>query len=142
MTALYWLIGALILGIIEVLSVDLIFLMFAGAALLSGLASWLGLGLTWQIVVFVASSGVFLALVRPWARALIHRNTPDIATNVQALEGTPARVTEQVTEEDGRILLNGEIWSARCAPGTTLPVGARVLVESIDGAIAVVVARP
>lgn len=134
-----WLAAALILAIIEVLSVDLLFIMLAIGALGAGTAGMLGASLSIQVAVFAALSSALLFIVRPWAKRLLHASQPHVTTNAQGLIGQEAVVLEELTGTTGRIRLAGEVWSARTEEPATVPVDARVRVTRIDGATAVVV---
>lgn len=138
MAWLIWVGAALVLGIIELVTVDLFFLTLALAALSGGLAAGLGAVLWVQIAVFVVVSILLLAFVRPWARNLLARSTPDIATNAQGLVGKHAVVTAPLVGSEGRVRLEGGIWSARSVADRVFPVGSQVTVVAIDGATAVV----
>ncbi len=135
---LIWVGAALILGILEFVTVDLFFLTLAGAALVTGVAGAFGVPPVAQVIIFIVVSTLLLVAVRPWAKDLLARSTPNIATNAQALFGQTAVVTAPLRGEMGRVRIGGEIWSARGQDGLTFPVGASVRVVSIDGATAVV----
>lgn len=135
--ALWWLIAAVVLGIIEIGTVDFVFLMLAGGALGAGGAAALGAGTALQVGVFALVAILLLVLARPAMKRRFLDSTPEVVTNVHALIGREARVLEAVDAHDGRIRLDGELWSAR-SRGPLLAVGARVLVEEIDGATAIV----
>ncbi|WP_413450269.1 NfeD family protein [Georgenia phoenicis] len=143
MAWLWWLGGALVLGVVEMLTVDLIFLMFAGGALAAGGVAMLGAPLWAQILTFAVVSAVLLVAVRPWALGYLKRSTPDTLTNVAAHVGRSAEVLVDVTDRAGRVKLAGEVWTARAAePGSLLPTGTTVQVVRIDGATAVVAPLP
>lgn len=143
MAWLWWLGGALVLGVVEMLTVDLIFLMFAGGALAAGGVAMLGAPLWAQILTFAVVSVVLLVVVRPWALGYLKRSTPDTLTNVAAHVGRSAEVLVDVTDRAGRVKLAGEVWTARAAePGSLLPTGTTVQVVRIDGATAVVAPLP
>lgn len=135
---LIWIGAALLLGILEFVTVDLFFLTLAVAALIAGGAGAFGLGAIAQIIIFIVSSLVLLVLVRPWAKNLLQKSTPDIVTNAQAYAGKTAVVTAPLVGEGGRVRIGGEIWSARGQEGHIFPVGSEVRVIQIDGATAVV----
>ncbi|PYF98954.1 Membrane protein implicated in regulation of membrane protease activity [Georgenia satyanarayanai] len=143
MAFLWWLGGALVLGVVEMLTVDLIFLMFAGGALAAGGVAALGAPLWAQILTFAVVSVILLVVVRPWALGYLKRSTPDSLTNVAAHVGRSAEVLVDVTDRAGRVKLAGEVWTARAAePGSLLPTGTTVQVVRIDGATAVVAPLP
>lgn len=135
---LIWIGAAVLLGIIELLTVDLFFLTLALAALAGGAAGAAGASVTMQIAIFAGVSVLLLVFVRPWAKRLLDRSTPDIATNAQALVGKHAVVTAPLVGSDGRVRLEGGVWSARSRDGKVFPVGSQVTVVAIDGATAVV----
>jgi len=133
-----WLGLAVVLGIVEVTSLDLVFAMIAVGAL-SGAATSLVTGnLAVQVLVALAVSIGMLFVVRPIA--LNHLRTPRaIRTGVAALIGERGLVIEQVDEHSGRIKLKGEVWSARTYdPSHVIAAGKHVEVVEIDGATAVV----
>ncbi|MDO4259410.1 MAG: NfeD family protein [Actinomycetaceae bacterium] len=134
----WWLLIAVALVIIEVLSADLIFIMFAGGAVSATIVSLLDGPFILQVLVFAIVSVILLLFVRPVGKKLLARHTPNIRTNAQGLIGMQAVVRERVTAMDGRILLDGQVWSARSETEMELPQGTRVAVVEIDGATAVV----
>ncbi|MFV0253923.1 MAG: NfeD family protein [Beutenbergiaceae bacterium] len=136
---LWWWGVALVLGVVEILTVDLTFLMLAGGALAGGLAGALGAPFWVSLIVAVVVAVLLLVLVRPMAVRKLQANTPQDMTNVAAHVGKTATVVADVTERSGRVKLAGEVWSARTASaGQVLPVGTTVLVTKIEGATAIV----
>jgi len=134
----WWLLMALVLGVVEIATVDLVFIMLAAGAVAGGLASALGAPLVAQAIVAAVISVLMLAVVRPVA--LKHLRQPlDTRTGTAALVGSQAIVLERVDRHDGRVKLKGEVWSARSYdPSTVIEPGAMVDVISIDGATVVV----
>jgi Membrane protein implicated in regulation of membrane protease activity len=133
-----WLGLAVVLGIVEVTSLDLIFAMLAVGAL-SGAVAALGTNnLVVEVLVSLFVSLGMLFVVRPIA--LSHLRTPRaIRTGVAALIGERGVVIEQVDARDGRIKLRGEVWSARTYdPSHVIVAGKNVEVVQIDGATAIV----
>ncbi|MDO5034661.1 MAG: NfeD family protein [Actinomycetaceae bacterium] len=133
----WWLVIALALGITEVLTVNLIFVNLGLAAVVAGLVALLGFGLLAQIIAFCIAALLLLVLVRPWGKAFLAKRTPNIQTNAQGLIGKNAVVLETVDVHDGRVRLDGEVWSAR-TQGIEIPKGMNVVVLEIDGATAIV----
>lgn len=133
-----WLIAVAVLGVVEMLTVTLGAGILAFGAALAAVAGALGLPLPVQALVFAATSAAGLALVRPVA--LRHMSRPAaLRTGARALVGRPARVTQEVTEESGRVRISGEEWSARAFDaGRVIPVGTVVDVFEIEGATALV----
>ena len=132
-----WILGALVCGIVEVMSVSFVFLMFAIGALAAGIAGAFGANLTVQVIVFIVVSIALLVILRPFLKGRIDRSSGYVQSNTDGLIGKTGYVTEAVGERHGRIQFSGGEWSAR-TEGPTLPVGAEVRVDRIDGATAVV----
>jgi membrane protein implicated in regulation of membrane protease activity len=143
MAWVWWLGAAILLAVVEVVSVDLIFLMLAGGALAAAAAAALGAPIGVQVAVFAVVSVVLLVAVRPWALRTFRRSVPETLTNVAAHVGRTGVVLLDVTAHAGRIKLAGEVWTARTAdPAAVLPAGSVVRVVRIDGATAVVEPAP
>ena len=132
-----WILGALVCGIVEVMAVSFVFLMFAIGALAAGIAGACGANLTIQVIVFIVVSIALLVILRPFLKGRIDRSSAYVPSNTDGLIGKTGYVTEAVGERHGRIQFSGGEWSAR-TEGSTLPVGAEVRVDRIDGAPAVV----
>jgi membrane protein implicated in regulation of membrane protease activity len=139
---LWWIGAALALGILEMLSLDLVLSMFAGGAIAGAIAYWLGASVPVQFVVAAITSVVLLATLRPWLLRHLRARMPLVETNAAALVGRDAVVVSTVTVEGGRVKLNGEVWSARADAAQAIPPGTEVRVSRIDGATAVVVPVP
>jgi membrane protein implicated in regulation of membrane protease activity len=136
---LWWLGAALLLIAIEVMTVDLVLLMFAGGAVAAGIANLLGASLPVQIVLFAVVSVLLLVSLRPWLLRQLRSRVPLIETNVAAQVGRTAIAVQDVDVHGGRVKLSGEVWSARAArEGAVFPVDAELRVVRIDGATAVV----
>ncbi|MEE2038913.1 NfeD family protein [Nocardiopsis sp. CT-R113] len=138
---LIWLILAVGLGIVEILTLTFALGLLAVAALVAALLGAIGLPLAVQIIGFAAAAAAGLYLVRPLMQRQLHRG-PDARSGAAALVGRSALVLREIDGDKGRIKLSGEEWSARCIDeDLVIPVGARVDVMEIDGATAVVYPR-
>jgi membrane protein implicated in regulation of membrane protease activity len=132
-----WLAISLALVIVELVSLDLVLLMFGMGALAASIATALGIPVLLAVVVFAAVSVALLFIVRPPLVERLHAG-PTLTTGHEALVGRSAFVLEPVDSRNGRIQLAGEVWSARSSDGQTFDTGTEVLVTRIDGATAVV----
>ena len=140
---LIWLIAAGVLAIAEVLSLDLILIMCAGAAGVTAGAAALGASVALQVVVFAVVAVGLLFLVRPVAQRHMLRSTPHTATGIEALVGKKAVVLRTVDAHNGLVKLHGEEWSARSFdPHQVFEVGRTVAVMEIKGATALVWGDP
>ena len=137
--ALIWLVVALGLAGAEALTGDLFLLMLGGGALAAaGTAAVFDWPIWADGVVFLVVSILLLGLVRP---ALRRRFTsgPALETGPEALEGKPALVLDRVSQHQGQIKLEGEVWTARpLNDHDVYEPGDQVTVMRIDGATAVV----
>ena len=132
-----WLVLALVLGGIEMLSLSLVFVMLSGGALAALVTALLG-GPAWlQGLVFAFVSVAMIAFVRPVAVKHMRTGIEDARTNVDRLLGASATVVEPVDAARGLVKIGGDVWTARAETGEFLP-GDVVKVVAIDGATAVV----
>ena len=137
--ALTWLAIAVVLAVVELLSMDFVLLMFALGALAAAGATLLGAPLWLAIAVFAVVSVALLFLLRP---ALLHRlhSGPTLATGFSNLVGRNALVLQSVDSRTGRVQIGSDEWSARTSDAQTIDVGVEARVVAIDGATAVVTA--
>lgn len=142
-----WLVLILVFVIIEMLTLDFVFLMIAVGSfggLLSGLT-----GAPWwlQLIVAATLSVLLLFFIRPPLLRALKRGADPARSNVAALIGMGATVVSTVSRTAGQVKLAiGETWTARLAPGTPeakeLVPGDHVVVVRIEGATAVVAPAP
>lgn len=146
-TWIAWLVIVVVAVVLELLSLNLVFLMIAAGSLIGGLGAWL-LGWPWQLQVVAAAalSAVLVFLIRPLLWRLLVRGRPRALTNVDALAGMSARATVRFTDGAGLARLdNGETWTARLDAAhehEDVAANARLVVVAISGATAVVVPDP
>jgi membrane protein implicated in regulation of membrane protease activity len=134
----WWVVAAVVLVIVEMATLDLVFVMLAGGALAAALVDALGGSEVLAVGAFVVVSVALLGGVRPIAKRHL-TSTPATRTGVAALVGAKAVVTARVDGHAGRVKLAGEIWSARSYDGeTVLEPGQSVDVIEIKGATALV----
>ena len=134
-----WLGLAIVLGVAEMFSLDLILLMMAVGALAGMVTAALDANVAVQLLAAAAASIAMLALVRP-SMVMRLEGGPTLRLGHDKLVGEQGIVTEQVSAHDhGRIKLGGEIWTA--APyddSLTIAPGEMVEVLEIRGATAYV----
>ena len=136
---LVWVAIALVLAAIEAATVDFVFVMLAGGALASAVVAAFGAGLALQIVVGVVVAVALLLVARPWLKRKFNESDASNTIGAPSLVGRTARVLQTVTENDGRVKLAGETWSARVPAGSpACQPGQEVRVVSIEGATVIV----
>ena len=135
-----WLVLILIFVIIEMLSLDFIFLMIAVGSVGGLISGFLGVPWWGQFLIAAALSVLLIFTIRAPLLHLLKRGGDPAKSNVAALIGMSARVVSTVTPTGGQVKLAvGETWTSRVASGTReLAPGEEVVVISIDGATAVV----
>ncbi len=135
-----WLAVACILGIGEMHQGGFYLAPFATGAALATIVSLLGMGSLLAVVVFLLSSGLVFATLRPVARR--HRRLPpSIRTGAAALIGRRAIVLERIANDEGVgcVKIDGEVWTARSFDEDQIfDPGERVEVVEIRGATALV----
>ncbi|MGP3536764.1 NfeD family protein [Microbacterium sp. RD1] len=138
-----WLVLMLVFLVIEMLTLDLTFLMLAIGGL-AGLGSdLLGAPLWLQVIVAAAVAAVLLLALRPPLLRRLHRGSDTSPSNVEALLGLDGRVLATVSGVGGQVKLsNGDIWTARTESAEEIEPGSPVRVSRIDGATAFVRPRP
>ncbi|HBA63152.1 MAG TPA: NfeD family protein [Lachnospiraceae bacterium] len=115
MNPLMWLILFIILLVIEILTLGLTTIWFAGGALAACVAAFLGTGPGVQVILFLVISVVLLVLTRPIA--IKHFNSNREKTNVESMVGRTGVVLEEIdtVRTTGRVEVGGMEWSAKTA---------------------------
>lgn len=133
-----WLILALGFGAAELLTATLDLALLAAAALVTAGAAAIGVGVGLQFVVFAATAGLMIGVVRPIAKRHISR-PPLMRSGAAAIVGREATALTEVTKQSGRVRIGGEEWTARpFHPDVTIAEGVTVDVLAIEGATALV----
>ncbi|MDE5596672.1 MAG: NfeD family protein [Lachnospiraceae bacterium] len=129
-----WLGILVILVVIELFTMGLTTIWFAGGALVAALISIPGTPLIIQILFFLIVSILLLYFTRPLAVKYFNRDRT--RTNVESLIGRQAIVISEINniEGIGQVNTGGMEWSARSSyHNVVIPVGAVVTVLGIDG---------
>lgn len=129
-----WLVMLVALVVIELVTMGLTTIWFAGGALAAALVSVLGTSLVLQVIVFLAVSFVLLYFTRPIA--VKYFNKDRIRTNTESLIGKQAIVISEINniEGIGQVNTGGMEWSARSSfNDIIIQVGSVVTILGIDG---------
>lgn len=119
---------------IEIATMGLTTIWFAGGALVSAILAALNAPLWLQIVAFFAVSLIMLYLTRPVA--VKYFNKDRVKTNVESLIGRQVIVISEIDNLQGigQVTVGGQEWSARSVKDDVqLPVGSVVVVRSVSG---------
>lgn len=142
MVSIYWLIAFIVFVGIEIATLALTTIWFAGGAFAAFLLSLAGVSVEVQLAVFVIVSFLLLFLTRPFARKYINQNVT--RTNVDSLIGRHARVTSEINNEEGTgtAVVSGQEWTARALDEKDrYPAGMMVEIKRIDGVKLIVAAK-
>lgn len=134
MQTVYWLILFVILLLIEIFTMGLTTIWFAGGAIAAFVAGKIGFGITVQIIVFVVVSVILLVVTRPIAVKYFNKERQK--TNAELLIGQQALVLEDIDtlHAVGRVEIRGQEWSAKTDdPDGRIPKNTVVVVEGIQG---------
>lgn len=124
-----WLGVAILLGVAEMFSLDLVLIMLAVGALAGMLAALAGLPAVATALIGAGAAVAMLSVVRPSLAKRLHGG-PELSLGHGKLVGQRAMVIEEITGlQIGRIKIGGEVWSAApydehliITPGETVEV--------------------
>jgi membrane protein implicated in regulation of membrane protease activity len=137
-----WLGAALVLGVAELASLDLVLLMLAAGCLVGAGVAAADLPFLVQALAAAAASAAMLVLVRPSVVRRLHSG-PGLVHGAAALVGREGFALSEVDAQAGQVKLGGEVWTARpYDERAVIPAGARVQVFEIRGATAYVCEVP
>jgi membrane protein implicated in regulation of membrane protease activity len=113
MIPIYWLILCIILLVIELLTMGLTTIWFAGGGIVAFFISLFGVSLEVQLTAFAVVSLLLLLFTRPVAMRFMKGKREN--TNTDALIGAVATVVEPIDnlKEMGAVFIEGKVWTAR-----------------------------
>jgi len=113
---------------------------FGIGALVGSLAAGLNLSLEWQIVLFSTGTLMSFFLIRPVMQKYAYKKSAGFKTNVEAMVGRQALVSEEISNENnkGLVTLDGDIWQARSYDNETIPQGTFVEIIQVNSIILIV----
>ena len=130
----FWLIVLIICIGIEIPTMGLTTIWFAGGALVAIFAAIVGAPIWLQAVIFIVVSLLLLFFTRPIA--VKYFNKDRVKTNVESMVGRQAMVISEINNLQGigQVTVSGQEWSARSADErVNIAVGAVVTVVAING---------
>ena len=121
-TTVIWLSLFVLFLVIEIITMGLTTIWFAGGALVAFFVAVLGLGLGVQIIIFAIVSLALLAVTRPLAMKYFNQERQKTGAEIDTLSSK------------GRVEVRGQEWAAKTdAPEGKIPKNAIVVVEGIQG---------
>ena len=133
MEMIFWLIVFVVLLVIEIATMGLTTIWFAGGALVSFLAAYIGFGVVVQVALFLIVSILLLVLTSPIAVKFFNQERQK--TNVESLIGQKAVVKEAIDtiQATGRVEVNGMEWSAKTDATEIIEADTIVIIKGIQG---------
>ena len=131
---IFWLVLLIVAIIVEVATMGLTSIWFAGGALVAILAALLHLPVFVQVLLFFLVSLLLLFFTRPVA--VRYFNKERVRTNVESMVGRQAVVTGEIDniQGTGQVTVSGQEWSARSVDDSLrIPVGNVVNIVSVSG---------
>ncbi len=129
-----WLVVLVLSIVIEIISLGLTSIWFAGGAIVALITAALSLPMWLQVFVFLLVSVVLMVFTRPIA--VKYFNKDRVRTNVESLIGRQAIVISEISNRQGigQVTVGGQEWTARTEDEEIdLPVGAVVEIIAVDG---------
>ena len=111
MMTIGWLAAFVVFIGIEIGTMALTTIWFAGGALAAFLVTFTGAGIELQLAVFFIVSLALLIFTRPFALKFINKDA--VKTNAESLVGRTARVTSRIDNDlaTGTAVVNGQEWT-------------------------------
>lgn len=136
--SIFWLILAVVMGVIEASTAQLVSIWFSVGAL-GGCITSLFTDKIWiQVIVAVAVCAITLIATRPLVKRVT--NTKKTYTNSDRNIGKSAVVIIDIDniKASGQVKVNGAVWSAKSTTEDIIPKDSKVVVKAIEGAKLVV----
>ena len=132
--AILWLGLVIILLIIEIATMGLTTIWFAGGAMVAFFSTFFGASAATQRTIFLVLSLALLVITRPVA--IRYMRGGHVKTNADSLVGKQARVTSGINNslQTGSAVVNGQEWTARAnKDGEIYPADTLVEIRAIQG---------
>ncbi len=130
-----WLFTAVVLGILELSTAQLVSVWFVIAAVITAIfaATFLSGSIWLQVTVFLVLSAICLVLTRPFVKRL--KNYSKTKTNSDKNIGKIGKVITAIDWQasTGQVEVEGARWSAKSTHNINIPAGTSVKVEDIQG---------
>ena len=130
---LFWLILAIVMAVLEGVTVQLVSVWFAIGGLAACITSLFTDSIIIEVIVFVVVSAIALAVTRPLVKKIKQRGSQP--TNADRFVGKTGVVITAVDNSipQGMVRVDNEKWTARSVSGEPIEEGAAVTVTAIEG---------
>ena len=137
----FWVIVAVALAIVEVVTVAFFAVFVTIGALGAALASLLGFDLLVQAIVLGVLGVLGILVARPFLVERLHiGGPPRLKSGADSMVGRQAILTEPILglEQPGHVKLAGEMWPALTADGSAVPANTTVIVTGLQSTTLIV----
>lgn len=128
-----WVIVAVIMLVVESLTLNLTTIWLAGGAFAAALVSFATDSMVWQLLVFAVVSLLLIIVTRPLVVEKVNRKA--VPTNFDALIGKTAVAISDIDDmQFGDVKADGKVWTAVPVKGTpVIKEGDKVKIIGIEG---------
>lgn len=132
--SIFWLVFAVVMGVIEATTAQLVSIWFAVGAVGGCITSLITDKIWIQVVVAVLVTLITLIATRPLAKRL--NNTQKTHTNSDRNIGKIAVVISDIDnlQSSGQVKVGSTVWSAKSADDSIIKKDSKVIVKDIEGA--------
>ncbi|AKL97477.1 NfeD family protein [Endomicrobium proavitum] len=132
MNWIFWIVLAVVLATLEIITPSVFFFMcLAIGALFAAVATFFDVSNWFEFGIFITVSIVSIYTIRPLFKKLMSKSET-VNSNVDALIGAQAVVTEKISlQKAGFVKVNGEIWLAES--DGEIESGETVKIKSVSG---------
>ena len=124
---LFWLVIVIILGIIELITVNLVSIWFIASGIIALISSLFIDNIVIEFAIFVILGIIFMLLTKPF----INNIKPNVKTNLDRIVGMTGNVTEEINKnKNGEVKVDGKLWTAYS--DKKIKVGSTIVVLSIN----------
>ena len=131
--SILWLIILAVLIFVEIITLGLTTIWFAGGALVAFIVSLFYDSLLLEVILFLVVSVVLLYFTRPFV--MRYFNPKRTKTNYEGVIGKIAMVTATIDNMNavGQVVVDGQEWSAKALEEVIIEKGSKVKIHGITG---------
>lgn len=130
-----WIIAALILLIIELLTAGFVTICFSIGAFCGALTAYLDDSIKLQLIIFATTSLLCALLLRPIFIRFLSKERTITNTNAESMIGQTATVIKTIGNDAGKVSIYGEHWKAISETDEVIAEGEKVKITSINSLI-------
>ena len=132
-----WVIVALIFVIVEMFTSGFAVMCISFGCIFGAGAAALDWDIKWQLLVFAVGTALAFMTVRPLVYKFFYKKGGEVKTNVDALVGRRAIVSERIEGElrPGRVKVDGDDWKAVSLDTEPIEAGEAVEITAINSVI-------